>query len=173
MLNVDVLPMKLKDKGCMLVALLPFLLVGTCRMLSVYETKKPLNLARAIKSKYIKIPPPSTASYIWVLSDSLGPGTYNYLLRFNAPVEDCIKYAESVISRNNLMAENWTKTKYPSTLSGESDSFVNKYHWWDRNKIKNGITWDYDYTAGESGPSIYESVYVDIDRGILYYFSGD
>ncbi|WFB35503.1 hypothetical protein P3T73_15225 [Kiritimatiellota bacterium B12222] len=106
--------------------------------------------------------------------NALGVGTYRYLLRFNASVDDCILYAESIVSRNDhVMAGGWTRTPYSALNSDEWDPFGERYPWWDRNQIETGIKWEYHYRDTLSGPSIYEVVYVDTVRGILYYFSGD
>lgn len=164
-------------RGCLIAVCIAIALIGGCRLwwnhISHFETKQPLTLAESRKCKHISLPLPDTASNIWVYFKQHGPGTYTYLMRFDASVADCTTYAELVVTNCPRMAKGWKKQAFPSQYSGDSNPLPDRAPWFDIHSITNGLTWDYHYRDTDGGPSVYQSLYLDQDRGILYLFSGD
>lgn len=150
------------------------LLIGCLRHgLRPYTVEAPLTLAQARHNRHISQQLPETASNIWVFSQKHGPFTYDYRLRFEAPVADCMAYARMLVARDPRARPGWIERLIESTDARREDHLLAKIPWFDAHTVNTGVVFNYGWTATTNGPSIYETIWVDQAKGVLYYFSGD
>jgi hypothetical protein len=129
---------------------------------------KPLTYEQAMKEKDIDFPLPKTAHNInsamyvdWQV--------FQHFVRFEAPKEDCMANIDAVLAWHDK--EHKTTTSYPrvpvthvNPIGG--DETMGPTPWFDVDKITNGIF------AGKNDSRTPE-IWVDLDRGVFYYFEAD
>ena len=166
-----------QTRGCMTGVLVAIALIGGCRLwwnhITYFETKKPLTLAQSRECGHISLPLPDTASNIWVYYKKHGPGTYDYRMRFDAPTTDCMTFAQLIITNYPKMTKGWQMHSFPPAYSGGSDSLSGRLPWYNIDMITKGVTWDYNYRDTDGGSSVHQSMYLDLENGVFYFFSGD
>lgn len=131
-----------------------------------YDT--PLTYAQAIREKDIHIPLPASSHNINYAMYADWQA-YQQFVRFEAPVEDCIRYIDLVLEWDDKIHKR--KSSYPRlTVTGASpldgDSMMGSIPWFDVNKIRHGI-----YTGKASSHT--PEIWVDTDRGIFYFYETD
>jgi hypothetical protein len=129
---------------------------------------KPLSYAQAIREKDIAFPlPPSSHNINYAMYADWQ--AYQRLVRFEAPMEDCIRHIDVVLAWHAKM-HKWTSS-YPrvevtSVEQHGGDTEMGATPWFDVDKIRHGI-----YTGKNSSHT--PEIWVDTDRGVFYYCETD
>ena len=153
--------------GCVVV-------IGTCiYRISPFRTTTPLTAEQANRSWRIRDPVPNTASNVCMFTQG-GPKSFDYVLRFEAPLANCEEFAKQIIDR---YPSSWKKTAIKhNALYPESPHvyFSNaNLQWFDVHLMTNGTRWHYDQERMKGSPSIYQTIWIDHDHGVLYLTIGD
>lgn len=126
------------------------------------------------KSSYQLLP--SSAGNIWSARSSVGMGGRAHLYRFDAPAQDCVAYANELISRSNSNSDS--NHQVSTELLAISDSpdpvlpdMIQAYgfdtlDWFDVETVRNGF-------RGHGPPSGLSSFWIDTDRNRFYYYWTD
>jgi len=128
---------------------------------------KPLNYAQAIKEKDITFPLPESARNIYY--GIYGEWqAYTMIVRFDAPVQDCIKHIDTVLAWDD---KNYNRTSsYPlvtvTNVEPVDAGFLTPTSWFTPDKITRGIH------VGESGGHV-PQIWVDSDSGTFYFRETD
>ena len=134
---------------------------------SAHALSEPVSLDVARKDLSIPLPDGATgilyAQYAhWI--------AHEFMLKFEAPLEVCKSHALVLLERHNTdMPQNQVAvelrnlTEPPNPVPSGPPLNVT---WFDIHNIKNG------FVGGEVGPS-QPRIWIDADRGILYYSSAD
>lgn len=124
---------------------------------------KPLTYEQAIKEKDIDFPlPPSSRKILYGMYADWQ--AYTLLVRFEAPVEDCLKHIDTVVAWDNKIYKR--TSSYPRVQVTHIDPvdtvWLHPASWFDPNKITRGVY------AGENS-SHKPEIWIDLDRGIFYF----
>ena len=141
-------------------------------------TEKPLSLAEFNK-RYGVSDFPATAKNIYFGRSSVGMGGRAYIYRFEAPIEDCIAHAKAEFDRYNEMLYDDPKDYPPSdpipieSVPDEkpfkpdlSSYWLTRLDWFDVDRIREGLTIPREKAH-------HPFIWIDTDRGILYFFWTD
>lgn len=132
-------------------------------LLDRYDT--PLTYQEALNKAAIHFPLPPSCSEIhygiygdWQI--------YTELVRFKAPVEDCVKHVDTVIAWRN--AQHQKTSSYPrkevTHVEAPGAGWLEPAPWFDPQSITRGL-----YAGDDSSWS--PQIWVDLDRGIFYFKS--
>lgn len=133
---------------------------------------KPLTYAQAIKEKDMDFPLPASSRNIYygMYADWQA---YTRLVRFEAPVEDCLKHIDTVIAWNDKIYGR--TSSYPRVPVTHVDSvgaaWLDKTEWFDPEKLKRGIY--VGESSGHTPESHTPEIWVDLDRGVFYFKETD
>jgi hypothetical protein len=122
----------------------------------------PLTYQEALKTG-IELPLPASSHNITYYCQSEWQ-EYHYAVRFEAPLEDCIRQIPIVIAGDDKTSKR--TSSYPQIRVTNVESIPNLPAWFDVQKITNGI-----YT-GDSG-SHKPQIWVDRARGVFYFLETD
>jgi hypothetical protein len=128
---------------------------------------KPLTYARATEENDITFPFPESAHdiYYGIYGEWQA---YTMIVRFDAPVQDCIKHIDSVLAWDD---RTYNRTSsYPRVtvthVEPVNAGFLTPTSWFTPDKIKHGIH------VGEGGGHV-PQIWVDLDRGTFYFRETD
>jgi len=142
-----------------------------------FDSTRPLTVADADKCRYIPIRLPRSASNIWVHFEKHGLGTFDQRFRFQAPLADCLSYANTVVTNYPNLTAGWTKILLQGDNQGlpgtSQDPLYPRLPWFDKHGITNGILFQYDFAKVSGGPSVFMSMWIDRDHSTLYFMGGD
>ncbi|MPN05732.1 hypothetical protein SDC9_152985 [bioreactor metagenome] len=128
---------------------------------------KPLTYAQASQEKDIACPFPPSAHNIYY--GIYGGGqAYTMIVRFDAPVEDCIKHIDTVLAWDD---KNYSRTSsYPrvtvTNVEPVDAGFLTPTAWFTPDEITHGIH------VGEDGSHV-PQIWVDSDKGTFYFRETD
>lgn len=123
----------------------------------------PLTYSQAMKETDIDFPLPTSSSEIYhgVYADWQA---YTRIVRFTAPVEDCISHVDRVIEWNNGI--HGRKSSLPrvevSHVDRQGAGWLEPAGWFTPETITNGL---YIGDSTKSGPEMW----IDLDKGIFYF----
>lgn len=163
-------PIKL---GCLFAGLIPVLLILNCLRnpfgAEVIRSERPMSLAEA--RAIFRHPYPDSAKNIRYAHFREWIG-YETFLRFEAPVEDCLAFAEKIIADSHAY-HGITDPLKPqlNPLKGPVEhSLVKsqdlKNDWFDIENIHQGL-------ESRNGPSHSPKVWIDTERGVCYIWEHD
>ena len=128
----------------------------------------PLPYAQAIKEKDIDFPlPPSSHNINYAMYADWQ--AYQRFVRFEAPVEDCIRHIDAVIAWHNKMnkrTSSYPRAEVTSVRPCGGDKTMGPTPWFDVDRIKRGL-----YMGEDSSHT--PQIWVDRDRGVFYYYETD
>jgi hypothetical protein len=133
---------------------------GTPDLLKRYDA--PLSYAEAIQKEDIHFPLPasSTDIYYGVFADWQ---VYSNIVRFSAPVDDCLRHVDTVIAWHNQLRNR--KFTYPrisvTTVAPQGVGQLEHVDWFTPDRIKNGL-----YVGKSSSEP---EMWIDLERGIFYF----
>ena len=129
-------------------------------LLKRYDT--PLSYSEAIREKEIHFPLPASSSdiYYGVYGDWQ---VYSNIVRFTAPVDDCIRHVDTVIAWHNQMhTRKFTYPRIPVTsVEPQGVGQLEHADWFTPDSIKHGL-----YVGKSSSEP---EMWIDLDRGIFYF----
>ncbi len=138
-------------------------------------TNQPMSLAQ-FTNQFSGINLPVSATNIFFARSGVGLGGRALLYQFDAPVSDCLGYAQQLIELNNREADRpeWrvttnlvVLTTTPRIEKGTLRAYgLSKIGWFDLENIRAGF-------SGRAGPSGLASFWVDTERGRFYYYWTD
>jgi hypothetical protein len=112
---------------------------------------------------------PASASNIWYSTSTMGANLY----RFDAPLADCLGYAQRLIATNNSTEQaSWAVPTQLVAITGSPETinhgFLKGYglkatDWFDVENIGEGWT-------GSGSPSGRSGFWIDSKRGRFYYY---
>jgi hypothetical protein len=138
-----------------------------------FQSREPLSVAEA--RKLTGFPFPSSARNIRFAHFRHWVG-YEDFVRFEAPSKDCITFAEQVIAAKKSPGDD-----KPADQLAEFGWHVDRpiatcrelnIDWFDVEKINRGTTGKRGMVGGR-GPSHAPKVWIDLERGVCYYWSHD
>jgi hypothetical protein len=91
---------------------------------------------------------------------------YEFVVRFEAPTEDCIKQIPIVLAWDDKTYNRTSSYPVINVTNVERQTDINDIKWFDADKITNGV-----YT-GENG-SHTPQIWIDRDRGVFYFWETD
>ncbi len=124
---------------------------------------EPLTYAEAQKKRDIDFPLPQSSRNIYygMYADWQA---YTLLVRFEAPVEDCLKHIKTVLDWHNAMHKR--SSTYPSvevtSVEDPGTGWLAPAPWFTPETITRGV-----YTGESSSHA--PQIWVDLDRGIFYF----
>ena len=128
----------------------------------------PISYAQAIKEDDIDFPLPAASHNInYAMYGDWQ--AYQRFVRFEAPVEDCIRHIDVVLAWNDKMYKrisSYPRIEVASVEPHRGDSMMGPVPWFDVDKIRHGI---YVGKASSHTPEIW----VDRDRGVFYFYETD
>jgi hypothetical protein len=128
---------------------------------------KPLTYAQAIRDKDIDFPlPPSSRNiYYGMYADWQA---YTRLVRFEAPVADCLKHIETVFAWDDKIYKRTSSYLHVqvSHVDPVDTVWLNPTAWFDPDKITHGVY------AGENA-SHKPEIWIDLERGVFYFRETD
>lgn len=131
-----------------------------------YDT--PLTYAQAMKEKRIDFPfPPSSHGIHYAMYGDWQ--AYQRLVRFEAPVEDCIRHIDAVLAWDDKVynrTSSYPRINVTNVESHGGDVEMGPTPWFDVNNLKHGI-----YAGKDSSHT--PEIWVDTDRGIFYFYETD
>lgn len=159
---------KVSTWGRILIVLLTLLvcasLITSCGPDYIKHYDTPLTFTQAMKEKDIGIPLPKSAHNINYAMYADGQ-TYERFVRFEAPVEDCIKHIDVVLAWHDKMFKR-TSSYDPRHISSVAphggDKTMGPTPWFDVDKTVNGLY------IGED-EMLKPQIWIDLDRGIFYF----
>jgi hypothetical protein len=128
---------------------------------------KPLTYSQAIKEPDIDFPLPASSSdiYYGMYADWQA---YTSIVRFKAPVEDCINHIDKVIAWNDRTYKR--KSSFPRTkvthVDRQGAGWLEPATWFCPETITNGLY------LGDSASHI-PQIWIDLDKGIFYFTESD
>lgn len=127
----------------------------------------PLTFAQAIKESDIDFPlPPSSSKIYYAMYGDWQ--AYTRIVRFEAPVDDCIRHIDTVIEWNDKMYKR--TSSYPRTkifsVERQGAGWLEPAPWFAPETITNGLY------VGESA-SHRPQIWIDLHRGIFYFSECD
>jgi len=128
---------------------------------------KPLTYAQALKESDIDFPLPASSSNIYygMYADWQA---YTSIVRFKAPVEDCISHIDKVIAWNDSTYRR--KSSFPRTKVTQVDrqgaGWLDPATWFTPETITNGLY------VGDSASHM-PQIWIDLDKGIFYFKEND
>ena len=139
-------------------------------------TNQPITLAQ-FTNQFASINLPLSATNIFFARSSVGLGGRALLYQFDAPVSDCLGYAQQLIEASNRQADRpeWrvatnlvTLTTPPTLIENArlQPYGLSKIRWFDLASVRSGF-------SGRAGPSGQGSFWVDTEHGRFYYFWTD
>jgi len=139
-------------------------------------TNQPITLAQ-FTNQFTSINLPTSATNIFFARSGAGLGGGALLYQFDAPVSDCLSYAQQLIEANNSRADRpeWRvatnlvalTTPPPLIEKATLQAYgLSKIRWFDLGSIRSGF-------SGKAGPSGLGSFWVDTEQGRFYYFWTD
>lgn len=107
----------------------------------------------------------------WYAKGVMGPAPHEHCFRFEAPVDDCRTFAEKIIEKYNKDNPNFRQLPLtPVKLKKRESPFefgeLGKVEWFDIEKIVKGEVWG-------KNSSHTPCIWIDTERGILYYYESD
>lgn len=133
----------------------------------VVRFDKPLTFAEAVKNPDIDFPFPASSSEIYygMYADWQA---YTRIVRFKAPVADCVSHIDAVIAWDEHMSHS--KFSYPrikvSRIDHQGAGCLEPAEWFTPETIKDGL-----YEGKDSSHT--PQVWVDLDKGIFYFKETD
>jgi hypothetical protein len=172
-------------KWLALIVFAVFALAGGCfivgqvwiRIPQTHVTKRPLSLAEFNK-EFGSPTLPASAHNIYCATARLAMGFAGAeLYRFDAPVEDCLAYADALIKQSNSSSGSANQvptqltpiTSPPKAIDRDfvrSGYCLGNLDWFDVETIQHGFT-------GRGPPSGLSCFCIDSDRGRFYYYWTD
>ncbi|MEO8614590.1 MAG: hypothetical protein ABI600_05565 [Luteolibacter sp.] len=129
----------------------------------VVRFDKPLTYEEAVKNPDVDFPLPATSSEIYygMYADWQ---TYTRIVRFKAPVEDCISHIDSVIKWDERMYHRTSSylRKKVSRVDHQGAGCLEPAKWFTPETITDGL-----YEGKDSSHT--PQIWVDLDRGIFYF----
>ena len=128
---------------------------------------KPMTYSQASKEKDIDFPLPESAHNIYY--GIYGEWqAYTMIVRFDAPVRDCIKHIDTVLAWDD---KNYNRTSsYPRVTVTKVEpvdaGFLTPTSWFTPHKIAHGIH------VGEGGGHV-PQIWIDTDKGTFYFRETD
>jgi hypothetical protein len=124
---------------------------------------KPLTYEEAVSKKDLRFPIPKSARNI-CYAVYLDWQAFDERMKFEAPVEDCIKHIDTIISQHG---GNPSYSKVEVThVDLVGAGFLESAAWFDPESIKRGLF------VGEDR-SHKPRIWIDLDRGIFYFAEHD
>lgn len=128
-------------------------------------------------NRFNLFPLPANATNILYASASVGLAGGALLYRFDAPVSDCLRYAQSLVEVNNRdnarpewrVAPNLialTNPPAPAEWTVLQSYSLERIEWWDVQNVRAGF-------SGHASPSGLATFWVDTGRGRFYYYWTD
>lgn len=133
----------------------------------VQRYDKPLTYSQALKESAIDFPLPASSSEIYygMYADWQA---YTRIVRFQAPVEECISQIDKVIAWNDKMYQR--TSSYPRTkvsrVQRQGAGWLDPADWFCPETITNGLY------VGENS-SHKPQIWIDLDKGIFYFQEND
>jgi hypothetical protein len=128
---------------------------------------KPLTYTEASQKKDITFPLPTSAHniYFGIYGEWQA---YTMIVRFDAPVQDCIKHIDTVLAWDD---KNYSRTSSYSRVTVTNvepvdAGFLTPTAWFTPDKITHGIH------VGEGGSHV-PQIWVDSDKGTFYFRETD
>lgn len=128
---------------------------------------KPLTYAMAIKDPDVEFPLPASSSeiYFGMYADWQA---YTRIVRFKAPVKDCVSHMDAVIAWSDRM--NHRTSSYPrkklSRVDHQGAGCLEPAKWFTPDTITDGL-----YQGKDSSHT--PQIWVDLDKGIFYFKETD
>lgn len=134
---------------------------------AVKRFDKPMSRSEAIKAKGISFPFPKTARSIQFYQYSFWIA-FERALRFDAPVQDCIAHAHTVLEeRGKSFRETLSYTVTTVTnVSVLSTDLRAKVPWFTPDTIKRGL-------HIRSSLPLSPTIWIDLDTGTFYHYESD
>ena len=150
--------------------------VGIAFCLLLYKCRQPDYIRRydkamtysdTVKKGDVDFPLPASSSdiYYGMYGDWQA---YTKIVRFKAPVEDCIRHIDSVIAWNDKLYNRTSsyRRKNVSRVERQPAGWLEPANWFCPDTITNGL---YVGEASSHKPQIW----IDLDKGIFYYYESD
>ncbi len=139
-------------------------LLDPFRRVDVFQSRVPLSLAEA--RNISQLPFPDSAKSIWYASFSQFVA-YEAIARFEAPVADCLAFADRVVAESDAEARGAERSKLDGLGDGSiAEPSLLKADWFDIQSMGRGV-------ARGSGPHRGPKVWIDMQRGVCYYMRTD
>ena len=167
------LHMKLGLSAAIVVAIIPVVLFliwfrepfGSAEII---QSRKPLSVAEARRLSLLPYPDSSSNIRFAHFRQWIGHETF---VRFEAPAEDCVAFAEKVLLRRQA---RHTPNQRPVASRSSTDLLTIRSHsssdlntdWFDVQSIRQGM-------EGGHGPSHSPKLWIDMERGVCYYMQTD